>query len=478
MVGGGKRAMDLIHQYGMKSMFITTSERAIKRALIRADEVAKYRIAAREKAERLNAVIHLSDTGILMVDQNGMIETFNPAAEKIFGIKSSVLIGNGSRTVVHHKLRHLLNREEITTGGTITTEDMVVTYETIHTDIEHSGTVITCREISKIQQLENQIRREMHTKGLIARFRFSDIQYVSETMGETIKRASYFASTDSTILINGESGTGKELIAQGIHHASKRAEGPFVAINCAALPESLLESELFGYADGAFTGARKGGRPRVFELVHGGTIFLDEIGEISPPIQARLLRVLQEKEVMRVGGDRVIPVNIRIVAATNRNLWQLVTEGKFRSDLYFRVNVLRVEAPPLRNRREDVPCLVEYFMKRGGDPVLWQDLSESIRDFFMTYSWPGNIRQLENIVERYRLSVQSIKDETAFIDEVLQETEPLGATKAAAKPNDALLVTPGTMEEMEKQIFEQLLERFGNNRSLIAESLGISRTTL
>ncbi|MEX2104166.1 MAG: PrpR N-terminal domain-containing protein, partial [Bacilli bacterium] len=240
VVGGGRRAVKLIRQYGMQGMFISTSERTIKRALIRASEIAQYRIAAREKAERLNTVIHVSDTGIVTVNKNGIIETFNPAAEKIFDIKGAIVIGNDCNTVRNPKLRQLLNREEITAGGTVTTEDMVVSYEPIQTNHERTDTVITFKEISKIQQLENQIRRELHTKGLVSRFQFSDIQYASKKMEEVIKKASCFASTDSTVLIIGESGTGKELIAQGIHHASKRSKGPFVAINCAALPESLL----------------------------------------------------------------------------------------------------------------------------------------------------------------------------------------------------------------------------------------------
>lgn len=477
VVGGGRRAMELIKKCGMQGMFISTSERTIKRALIRASEVAQYRVAAREKAERLNAVIHVSDSGIILVNKRGQIETFNPAAEKMFGIRAADVIGNQSHTVANAVLRHLLEREEIAIGGSITTEDMVVAYEPIQTDHERTGTVITFKEISKIQQLENQIRRDLHMKGLVSRFQFSDIQYASEKMEELIKKARYFASTDSTVLIIGESGTGKELVAQGIHHASNRSGRPFVAINCAALPESLLESELFGYADGAFTGARKGGRPGVFELAHEGTIFLDEIGEISPPIQARLLRVLQEREVMRVGGDRVIPVNIRIIAATNRNLWQLVTEGKFRADLYFRLNVLRLEAPALRDRKDDIPVLVDHFLKRGGVTAQWNQLSERMRHFLRSYSWPGNIRELENIMERYRLSVQDEKDEFNFIQDILNETEP----RAAAEPRtggDVLTVKLGTIGEIEKQIYEQLLERFDNNRSLVAETLGISRTTL
>ncbi|UOF91153.1 sigma 54-interacting transcriptional regulator [Fodinisporobacter ferrooxydans] len=480
VVGGGVGAQTLVRQYGMKGMHIATSERTIKRSFIRAAEIARYRIAAREKAERLNAVIHVSEEAILLVGEHGQIETFNPAAEKLFGISASLVIGSKFQEVAHPKLQYLLNREELNTGSnTITTEDLIVTYEPVQVESKKVGTVITCREISKIQHLENQIRRELHAKGLLARFHFRDIRYVSEKMNDMIQRASFFAQTDSTILINGESGTGKELIAQGIHNSSKRKEGAFVAINCAALPESLLESELFGYSEGAFTGAKKGGRMGLFEMANGGTIFLDEIGEISPMIQARLLRVVQEKEVMRVGGDRVIPVDIRIVAATNRNLWHLVKKGEFRSDLFFRLSVLRLELPPLRERREDIPVIVDSFLEKKGVPYSWATLSEKMKHFFLSYFWPGNIRELENIVERYRLSIQSFTEESHFIREVLNETEfvePPADSESVFE--DQLMIKIGTMEDMEKQIIMQMLNRYEQNRRQVAESLGISRTTL
>jgi transcriptional regulator with PAS, ATPase and Fis domain len=479
IVGGGKRSSNIIQQYGMLGMHVETSERNIKRALIRAKEVAEYRIAAREKAEHLKAVIHVSEEGILFVNNKGYIDMFNPAAEKIFDIKATTIVGKEYKKV-HKKLSYLLNRKVIYKGsGSLTTDNMIVTYEPVRVGRQRIGTVITCREIKKIQQLENQIRRELHTKGLIARSSFNDIQFVGEKMKEVIKQANNFAFTNGTILITGESGTGKELIVQGIHNASKKKEGPFVAINCAAIPESLLESELFGYADGAFTGAKKGGRPGVFELAHEGTIFLDEIGEISLPIQTRLLRVLQEKEMMRVGGDRMTPVNIRIVAATNRNLWQLVKEGKFRSDLYFRLSVLRLEIPPLRDRREDIPILVEHFLKKSG-VTTWIDLSEKMRHFFLSYDWPGNIRQLENIVERHRLSVQSLSGELAFIQDILRETESGSSENALETINnmESLVIHTGTIKDIEKQIIKQMLESFNNNRTMVAKRLGISRTTL
>lgn len=340
---------------------------------------------------------------------------------------------------------------------------------------ERVGTLLVCREFEKIQKLESTIRKEVYSKGLVARFTLDDIQYTSEKMKSLVTLAREYATTNSTVLIIGESGTGKELIAQGIHNASSRKDGPFVAVNCAALPESLLESELFGYAVGAFTGAKKGGHQGVFELAHNGTIFLDEIGEIPLFIQTRLLRVLQEKEVMRIGGDRITPVNIRIIAATNQKLWNLVKEGKFRLDLYFRLSVLHMEIPPLRHRKMDIPSLVNNSLINVGSNLSYEDFSDKLQSFFMNYSWPGNIRELENIIERFHLRVRSEKEEEEFIKHVLRETEEPSDT---IDDQHSIVVNYGTMNEIEKQIITKMLEMHENNRTIVAEKLGISRTTI
>ncbi len=477
VVGGGIRATEIVQSHGMKSMFLTISERTIKRALILASKVASDRIVVKEKAEKLNAVINVSEEGILFLNRDGRIETCNPAAEKIFEEKEEGITGKGLNEIKNAKLLELLKVEKIYTGkGNFTLKDLIVTYEPIIVDYERLGTVITCREFSKIQKLENKVRRELQSKGLVARFSLDDIHHRGEKMSDVIQLAKEYATTESTVLIIGESGTGKELIAQGIHNESSRREGPFVAVNCAALPENLLESELFGYAEGAFTGANKGGRQGVFELAHKGTIFLDEIGEIPHHIQTRLLRVLQEKEVMRVGGDRVTPVDIRIVAATNQKLWELVQDGKFRSDLYFRLSVLHIEVPPLNQRRDDIPILVNYFLAGLNSTLTFDDFSEELQTFFISYNWPGNIRQLENIIERLHLRVKNVKDEKAFIQDALRETDD--NQKLMEIGDQSLVLKNGTMEEIEKQVINQMLEKHNNNKTIVAEKLGLSRTTL
>ena len=220
-------------------------------------------------------------------------------------------------------------------------------------------------------------------------------------MEDLIKKAKTIATTDSTVLMMGESGTGKELFAQSIHNASNRKERPFVALNCAALSETLLESELFGYEEGAFTGALKGGKPGLFEVAHTGTIFLDEIGDAPPSIQKRLLRVLQEKEIMRVSGNKVIPIDVRIIAATNKHLGGLIKKGEFREDLFYRLNVFPLHIPPLRERREDIEILLQFFLDKYTTlrKQTIPHINLSIVDFLKDYHWPGNIRQLENLAE-------------------------------------------------------------------------------
>lgn len=476
VVGGGIRAHEIVQNHGMKSMNIITSDRTIKRALILASQVGQDRILIKKETERLKAVINVTDEGILFLSKDGQIETFNPAAERIFGIKESFVTGKRIEEIRTPLLLNLLQQKKIyTDNGSFRLQNIIINYEPLIVGLDRIGTVIICREISKIQKLESEIRRELHSKGLIARFTLEDIRHKSEQMELAIKLAKEYAVTNSTVLIIGESGTGKELMAQGIHNASNRKDGPFVAVNCAALPENLIESELFGYAAGAFTGANKGGKQGFFELAHGGTIFLDEIGEIPDFIQTRLLRVLQEKEVMRIGGDRVIPVDIRVVAATNRNLWDLVKEGKFRSDLYFRLNVLHMGLPPLRHRMEDIPILVDFFLQKMGSKLCFEDFSGNLKNFFLTYSWPGNIRHLENIVERIQLGVQKFKGEDAFINDILSETED---DDRQLNQNEVIMVQFGTMEEIEKQVINKMMELNNQNKTVVAEKLGISRTTL
>ncbi|GGK35074.1 hypothetical protein GCM10010965_30060 [Caldalkalibacillus thermarum] len=274
---------------------------------------------------------------------------------------------------------------------------LVVNQTPIEIGREKAGVVTAFQDVTKIQQLEQDLRKELQAKGLSARYSVAHIVGNSARIQETLRILQKIAKTDQTVLILGENGTGKELFAHSIHDLSPRRNGPFLPVNFAGLPESLAESELFGYEEGAFTGAKKGGKPGLFELAHNGTIFLDEIGDASPALQALLLRVLQEKQVMRIGGRRMIPINVRVIAATNKDLKKMVEEGKFRQDLFYRLFVLPLRVPPLRERKEDIPLLVDHFLKEFCTAKVY--IADEVMENLVAYHWPGNIRELISVIQ-------------------------------------------------------------------------------
>ncbi|UCE05326.1 MAG: sigma-54-dependent Fis family transcriptional regulator [bacterium] len=292
----------------------------------------------------------------------------------------------------------------------------------------------------------------------------------SEAMQKVYQMVEKVAPRDAMVLIRGESGTGKELIAQAIHQLSQRAEGEFVAVNCAALPETLLESELFGYEKGAFTGAEKPRRGR-FELAAGGTLFLDEIGDLSPATQVKLLRVLQSKEITRLGSEETIQVDARTIAATNRNLEELMKAGTFRDDLYYRLNVFPIYLPPLRERRDDLPELVTHFLKKNDQPEDKID-SQAMRAL-MNYPWPGNIRELENIIERMIILSGDDKITLDLLPPQFQGITTTSDSLSIEIPEQGL-----SIDEVEKQLINKALKKAGGNKSRAAKLLGITRRKL
>jgi two-component system response regulator FlrC len=294
----------------------------------------------------------------------------------------------------------------------------------------------------------------------------------------TLEQAGQVAMSTATVLIEAESGTGKELLARMLHSKSPRSSGPFIAVNCAALPENLLESELFGFERGAFTGANAS-KPGKFELANGGTLLLDEIGEMAPILQAKLLRVLQEKEVDRIGGKNPVEIDVRVIATTNRDLQELVRNEEFREDLYYRLNVVRLTIPPLRERCADIPLLVDFFCKRYGKNFGRQGIriSSEALDSLTHHQWPGNVRELENMIQRaVTLCAGSvIKPEDLFLPEV-QSFPPIQAGNP--RPAELGLTAGVTMREMERQLICRTLEDTGGNRTRAAKCLGISLRTL
>jgi len=479
LISGAEWGQKLAEGAGMKGMVIYSSLRSVTQALERAEEVIAIRQRDKEHSRRLITMIQAVNDGVVCIDATSKVLFINEMAENLLGLKGSQVSGKATQKA-NKKLLELMTLssgpdQKCLINGT----DLVVNRAEVVDKKEYFGVVFTLQKISQLQQLEQKIRKESHRKGLIARFTFDDIQTREKIMLNIIEKAKNFSQVNSTVLIIGESGSGKELFAQSIHRASACANGPFVAVNCAALPEDLLESELFGFEEGAFTGARKGGKPGLFELAHGGTIFLDEIGSISLNVQARLLRVLQEREVMRIGGESVVPVNVRCIAATNSDLQSLVRDGRFRRDLYFRLNVLKLELPLLKDRPEDILLIAEYFLaefsRRFNKKV--KEIPRDLLAWMKSYDWPGNIRELQNFIERLVILAGKGTLNKKWIQQLIEEADE-GSVQENRSNENHVSIKIGTLEYMEKQLIDAASERAKGSRSDLARMLGISRTTL
>nr|WP_276576084.1 sigma 54-interacting transcriptional regulator [Oceanirhabdus seepicola] len=350
-----------------------------------------------KKNERLKSILEKSNDGIILINNSGDILLCNDKCKEMIGNKEFNQSYNIKDIFTYDYMALIKSRDIDNEIIQINKKFLMVSVKTSILYNDAWEKIIILKDITYIKKLEQTISEKLKSTGLTAKYTFDKIIYVSKKMDECIKMAERFATTDKTTLIYGESGTGKELLAQSIHNSSKRKKQPFVAINCAALPESLLESELFGYDKGAFTGARKEGKSGLFEQANNGTIFLDEIGDMPYSLQSRLLRVIQEMQVMRIGSDKVIDIDIRIIAATNKNLIKEVEWGSFREDLYYRLNVLPLKVPALRDRKEDIiPLFQEY---SNGDKVL----NNSIEKALLSHKWKGNVRELKNVAEYYAL---------------------------------------------------------------------------
>ena len=378
----------------------------------------------------------------------------------------------------------------------------MASYIPLRVGTEIVGVVITFRDISNVVRAENEVRRSF-AKGLNAKYTLTDFIHHHSAMQEVVEKIRKFSRADSTVLITGETGTGKEILAHSIHTLGPRRKGPFVSINCAAVPDQLLESELFGYEEGAFTGSRRGGKPGLFELAHNGTIFLDEIGATPLSLQSRLLRVLQEHEVMRIGGDRLIPVNVRVIAATHHDLCLEVQKGRFREDLYFRLDVLTVDIPPLRDRIDDLPVLVQELIRRCTRSPKMQPLiiPKPYLARLMELTWPGNVRQLQNFVEKlvilceddFKIDVfeqlyaekMVILCENSFKTDVFEQLYADLCKYSLVRDREVGFERPcgrdflrqKTLDDEVKSI-RKALEESGFRKSIAAKKLGVSRTTL
>lgn len=421
---------------------------------------------------QLKAIMECIDYGIVIYDQDGSIINFNQNFVRLFGLAPD-LYGRklGSLSLEGELGRLLLTGEECrnrlchlkSLGRSFT-----VSKEKINKgDRRRDLFILLIKDITELTNLETSLRRQIAKRGHVAKYTFADIKGSSPAMEQCLGKARRIAQIDKPTLIIGESGTGKELFAQSIHNASGRARFPFVAMNCAAIPSTLLESELFGYDEGAFTGARKGGKEGLFQMAQKGTLFLDEIGELSLPTQAKLLRVLEEKEIMKVGSGELIGVDVRIIAATNRNLNALVDSGEFRLDLYYRLNTLIINVPPLRARHSDISTLIRVFLRQEGldkadfDPAVW--------DFLMGYEWKGNIRELRNCVE-YMANIADGRMTAEHLPDYIRETYESSRSSRALLRGRAEELTQSDREAVVNVL--ALLKKKPLGRRSILQALG------
>ncbi|KFZ39617.1 MULTISPECIES: sigma-54-dependent Fis family transcriptional regulator [Thermoactinomyces] len=439
----------------------------------------------------LQAIIDSSEDAISVVDTNGMGILINPAYTRLTGLKPEDIIGKPADTDISEgESMHMkvLRTKKPVRGVQLKVgphrKEVLVNVAPIMMEGELKGSVGIIHDVSEIKRLNRDLERARRIiRNLEAKYTFDDIIGSSETMRYSIEQAKQAAETRATVLLRGESGTGKELFAHAIHNASDRKYNQFVRVNCAALSESLLESELFGYEEGAFTGARRGGKKGLFEEANGGTIFLDEIGELKPSTQAKLLRVLQEKEVLRVGGTKSIPIDVRVIAATNVYLEKAIQEKRFREDLYYRLNVLPIHIPPLRMRKEDLVDLARHLIKKFnqeyGRNVEEIDL-EAIQTLHQ-YSWPGNVRELENVLGRAMINME-------FNERVMRKKHlpPLDLSRAKEGQDLEGRLESGTdiqplkdvIQQFEKNYLKKVYEKTNKNKTETAKALGISVRSL
>ncbi|MCM3081519.1 sigma 54-interacting transcriptional regulator [Brevibacillus invocatus] len=450
----------LQHLHLMEKKGDIVSEKYIRKIIDLSQKLSKTTKESDRLNKHLKQVLDGVNDGILAVNNKGVITVFNENLAHMLGMHSTKAIGRNLQDIFRNPelIGFILDdsREEWGWFSIFQTDVIVHRFY-----LETEGAIVaTFKNAHETIEVEKTIRRELVKKGYIAKYTFQDIQGVSSSIQKCKQIAAKIAKTNLTVLIEGESGTGKELFASAIHNESLRQDGPFLAVNFSALPDDLVESELFGYEEGAFTGAKKGGKVGLFEQANGGTLFLDEIGDISLKLQARLLRVLQEKEIMRIGGNKIIPIDVRIIAATNKNLLHMIEQGTYRADLYHRLKILFIHLPELRNRKADIPHLVKVFLRQSGRSHM--QIMPEVMEHLIRYQWNGNVRELKNIID-YMLAV--CDDSSITLDDLPSESffQP---TASNALSRETLEELPSDTEE-----FLFILETIFTNNQL-GESIG------
>lgn len=475
---GGLSLKKAVLKRNIQYLMTTADQDAIDDAILTAihflkieEEKIRKGLELQSRYELTRAILNCVSEGIISIDHKGIVTNMNGEVSRYF---ETLRYGQTIDSVIRKSyFADVLAKGESIRGALLSTgkHSLIISIDPIKLEQNVIGAVLTLQKQTEIQNIEHKMRRVLAQKHSADKT-FADIVGSSPAIQAAKKLALKYASVDSTVIIVGGTGTGKEMFAQSIHNASGRRHAPFVAINCAAFPSSVLESELFGYVKGAFTGALNEGKPGIFELAHKGTIFLDEISETPLDVQLKLLRVIQERKVIRIGDDKVTPVDIRIITASNKNLNDLVKQGVFREDFYYRLCVLKLRLPALNERREDIPELTRCFLNQANlHPC---SITEEALELLASGEWRGNIRQLSNIVERLAVMCDNGIIDKKLVLEVADDIampsgDHLAESLSAAADNGILT---------EKEFIRRALSKMNGNKAAAAKQLGISTTTL
>ncbi len=478
---GGATSMAYGSQKGFITQIVESGDCALREAFKSAQKVILAKRSERRHTEEFMTLVNSVREGVIYISCDLRIQYVNSQAEVLFNLKCEDIKGKELQNIFSDKtsleelnnaLINCKNKQECYQDILLEINSKLIAFgiEPVIVNSKVVSMVITLMDVTRIQETEIKVRNKVIKNKFLAKYRFENLVGSSPEITETKRLAREFAAVDTTVLITGESGTGKELFAQSIHNASSRQNGPFVTVNCAALPVNLLESELFGYVEGAFTGAKHKGKAGLFEMAHHGTIFLDEISEMEMYAQSRLLRVIQERQVMRLGDDKYIPVDVRIIVATNKPLAQQVSKGEFRQDLYYRLKVLTFRVPPLRDRSGDIRVLAKYFLdhycsKHGRVRAF----SKEALNLLEKYSWPGNVRELRYFIERMVI-VTKQKEISGGQLMTYWDDQDLSSSQNASAPLKHV--------SDEKERIRQAIEQAEGNISKAARILGIDRSTI
>ncbi len=491
VIVGGVNTQSAVRGLDIPFMHYVSGESSLRQALLEAKQISSARRLEQEQSQRFKAVVEMSRDAVVVLDNQGCVRVLSPSAPRMLGLPPDVLGMSFQQLCPLRELKVCMEKQACLRDELvhIREQPLLLSIMPILVRDKVTGAVLNFQKAGDIVALESKIRRDLFNKGHVTQYSFASICGSSPQMKAAGEKAARYAGTGGTVLLTGETGTGKELFAQAIHNESPRRRGPFVAVNCAALPPSLLESELFGYEEGAFTGAVRKGKAGLFELAHQGTIFLDEVSGMDHYGQTRLLRVLQERSVLRLGGDKYLPVDFRVIAATNVNLWDLVLSGEFREDLFFRLDELPLTIPPLRGRHGDISLLARHFASIPDENGPVELRPEALR-VFESYAWPGNVRELRNVVRRLRLLRQGASLGAEDVAEALEGLSRDRSPSASGLAVPPQTVRPAVVEDAhsisaastkalgERQRIVQALHDSGGSQIRAAALLGMDKSTL